>query len=193
MCKSPWPSHCSLWISTLQLDSVILNYSKHIVHEYGLKAEQCNAMPWRASRLSTLGLRSEDIESLFHLLVKLNPQWIVAIVETSLQISKFVNIHLSSSFLTLRQCVYSIQYSIHCRQERLRQTCFVHTVWRLRRVCSLRQVHKEEPQVHYAPGLDLLAGFAKQTLQKLAYVAWHREVSNFLFWGPAKSVAFVNC
>ena len=88
--------------------------------------------------------------------------------------------------------VYSIVYTVY-RQERLRQTCFVHTVWRLRRVCSLRQVHKEEPQVHYAPGFDLLAGFAKQTLQKLAYIAWHREVSNFLFWGPAKSVAFVNC
>ena len=40
-------------------------------------------------------------------------------------------------------------------------------------VSRLRRGHKEEPQVHYAPGFDLLAG-AKQT-QKLAYTASNRE------------------
>ena len=49
-----------------------------------------------------------------------------------------------------------------------------------------RRGHKEEPQVHYAPGFDLLAG-AKQT-QKLAYTASNRETCLKL---QTKSVAFV--
>ena len=53
-------------------------------------------------------------------------------------------------------------------------------------VLRLRRAHKEEPQVHYAPGFDLLAG-AKQT-QKLAYTASNRETCLKL---QTKSVAFV--
>ena len=53
-------------------------------------------------------------------------------------------------------------------------------------VSRLRRAHKEEPQLHYAPGFDLLAG-AKQT-QKLAYTASNREMCLKL---QTKSVAFV--
>ena len=183
MCKSHLTSHCSLWIWTLQLVSVILNHSKHIVHEHGiyhwlaeLFRRNNGLLQWRVSRLSTLGLRSEDIESLFHLLVKLNPWWILARVE----VSKIVNIHLSSSYLTLWQCVWIQERHV------LKTQCGASDM------CGASDEWTKKPQVHYAPGFDLLAR-AKQTLQKLAYVAWHREVSNFLFWGPAKSVAFVNC